>query len=59
MSVVSVRSIFCDRCGSWHGQATVKQASVSELRRQAARAGWVRRDGKDYCPDHADVRGGE
>lgn len=58
MSLVSVRSIFCDAtCGQWHGQSTPRDASVAKLRRAAARDGWTRRDGQDFCPDHSDTRG--
>ncbi|MEU4804379.1 hypothetical protein [Actinosynnema sp. NPDC023587] len=60
MSIVTVRSIFCDvaSCGHWHGQATAGQATLAELRRAAARAGWTRRYGGDFCPDH-DVQPGD
>lgn len=60
MSIVRTYSVFCDAwdapespCLMWVAETT---GGATAARRFAKRAGWVRKDGKDLCPDHSPPR---
>lgn len=45
-------TVWCDApdCGAWIGQ----EDSAADARKYAKDFGWVRRNGRDLCPEHAD-----
>lgn len=46
--IIKTLDVFCDCCDDWtHGVVT---GTPAQARKNAAHAGWVRIDGKDYCP---------
>lgn len=58
MSVAVYRMLMCDwgdnDCGEERGPATNQRGGIAAVRKWAVEnAGWVHRDGKDYCPKHA------
>jgi hypothetical protein len=50
--IVKTYSVFCDgrgpTCHTWIAQNTDNSEGA---RRDAKKAGWVRKGGKDYCPE--------
>lgn len=61
MSLTYTVDVWCDHelgsdgteCGAWiHGSVGGK-TQVAEARRRAKAHGWLRRNGRDYCPEHA------
>lgn len=52
MSLSRYVTVFCDtpECSLWAGQ----EETAAAARRVAKRAGWTRRDGRDYCPKHSE-----
>jgi hypothetical protein len=56
MSATKSWSLWCDdrRCaGAGTYAVELHFDTLAQLRRQARRDGWVHRNGKDFCPDHA------
>lgn len=54
MSIVTTRALFCDHCANWYDGGD-PLALAPDIRREAVRHGWKRRQGKDVCPDcHAE-----
>lgn len=49
-----LRELLCDypKCSMDFGNGGDDRLGP-ELRRDAKAAGWTRRDGKDYCPEHS------
>lgn len=54
MSIVITRALFCDHCANWYDPDD-QLALAPDIRREATRHGWKRREGKDICPDEHDV----
>jgi len=49
MSISKQATVWCDICEDWFhngGERTAKQ-----VRKAARKEGWIRKDGKDRCPD--------
>lgn len=56
--IVVTKDVFCDYedergnpCALWTEGGT--GITAEQARRQAAEAGWTRRNRKDYCPEHS------
>lgn len=57
MTITRHPTLWCDwpdGCGKWADVGGgVSNSDVRLMRRNAVRAGWTRRDGLDYCPEHS------
>lgn len=53
MSVTKETTIWCDYpdCGNFQQDPWLAR----QIRRRLREKGWKRRNGKDYCPEHADA----
>lgn len=49
MSVYRMVLIYCDNCDRRGDMEFVESKTVSEIRRTAREAGWIRRGGRDVC----------
>lgn len=56
MSLTITTDVFCDApdCLAWIGGTTGARTDALGARRAAKMHGWVRRNRKDLCPEHAD-----
>lgn len=62
MSIVTEKLLFCDGGNLCpedgpYGCADGRNDTAAEQRRQAKDIGWIRRKGKDYCPECANRLG--
>lgn len=57
MSITVTTDVFCEgtrngeRCVQWIFGTVGPRSAAGEARKNAKAAGWVRRNGKDLCPD--------
>lgn len=57
MSITTVRTIHCDRCGRWSQHSEDPLSTTAQLRRDAKARGWqigTGRQGEDTCPPCAE-----
>ena len=55
MGVQKLLLVFCDICGTTYADGDAKTMPASTQRTEYTAYGWIFRNGKDYCPDCAEL----